>query len=803
MERVVAGMNERAMRMPPVLVLGLGGVGHRTVLYLKTLLVSLFGEVPTGIRLLAIDIDRENLSAPLGDDVISLEPDREFFCIGPVPVARIRQNLGNWPTIQSRLAPALQALPWVAVANAAQMIRPLGQLALQWQFPTVQEVVRAALWQLAARDNQADGARQVDLGQGFKVFVIGSLVGGTHSGMFIDVAALARSEVEALGVAADASMIVGIGMLPGAFRNVSAPNLVPNATYALEELDRIERGRGFVAEYRNGLRINLAHAPFDMYLVVDGVDEGGRVWLSRDDLCRMVARSVWLLSASRLGEQGDAIMDNFLAALHGRSQDGHARIFGSIGCAEIRFPADDIIRVCGARSAQAALALLQREPSREDVANEVEAWVRGLGLAADTVLDTIGRDENGAPMAVDLAVPSFLTTMPDDQTPQAALQYVGDYHRVKVQGDYRTASRTASEVLAQQTSVALTARMENAVKTPGVGLQQAIAVMVKVDERLAAAMTALQDKRQAKLAEVSALEIEVDQAADALRRATQAMWPFRGGKIRAACEHYFRVAQELETARLDAMLLERASATLSAIQTTAHGLTQGYALAQGQLRGAERRLAQIEASGLDALDPRNGQALFSVVDRELIDHLYASHDPTAETVMQALIASAGPGGVVTWGGMEVNTLTEALLTVAEKPFARVADITVEDAIRQHPEVTPLARRAALLEGARPSWTYDPVRIVDGDEPQRIVLLGVTDQEASLYRVDETQGISVVSTGDPHSLTALVIAAGLPLTALQAWPEWARVTHGPNRNPVLYSTFPPSMNGGGSDDSEKS
>lgn len=800
MDRVNNGAEvDAAVRTQPLLVIGLGGQGHRAVLNLKSHLASVFGRVPDGVRLLVIDIDQENLSVTAGERTVRLVPEHEVFCIGPIPVASIRKHLGNWPTIEQRLAPALRAIPWVAVANAAQMLRPLGQLAFQWQFPRIQETVRSALWQLASRDNQGrlDG-RLVDPGQGFKVFVIGSLVGGTHSGMFIDVAALVRSEMEALGVVADSSMIVGIGMLPGAFRGISAPNLIPNAFHALQELNSVESGTRFTHEYRNGMRVDLTHPPFDLYLVVDGVDERGRAWGSRDHLSRMLSRAVWLLAASRLGEQGDAIMDNFLALLHGYSQDGQARIFGSIGCAEIVFPAPTVIRLCAARSGRHVIARLLQSAWQERVDEDAGVWCQTLGLSPDALLGALARDENGALMAVDLAMPSFLTATPDDQTPQTAIQYVADYHRLRVQDDYRRDCWRNAETLAEAATTGLADRAENTVRTPGLGMGHAQRVLAQVAETLSAWQGQINEQRRSRLSDVAQLELEADQAADALRRAALSLWPLRRGRITSACEKYFQVSQELESARLEAMLLDRAGAVLSQVQDEARDLGREYATVDARLRAVATRLAAIERAEQQALQDQASHPLLSLVDDAMVDRLYADHNSGVDAAAQAVLATAKPT-TRNWASATDDALTEAILRVASQPFNAISQVTAEQAVQWRSEISPMQRRAALLEDALPSWTYDAVRLKDGEDPHRIVLVGVEDQARSIYGADEVSSISVVSTGDPHAITALTLAAGLPVTALQAWPEWQRITESGKRNPILFSTgvtqvAPPSTNG---------
>ncbi|MFQ6058273.1 MAG: tubulin-like doman-containing protein, partial [Anaerolineae bacterium] len=247
-------------------------------------------------------------------------------------VARIKRNLDNLPTICNRL-PCLRDLPPIAAARAAKQLRPIGQLAFQWRFPRIHALVRDVLWTLAGRDHRGDEDMAVDPSRGLKIIQVGSVCGGTNAGMLIDQGYLVRSELEALGTLGDACTVIGMGMLPGAFRGVDGPNLVPNTVASLMELESVTMDGNLPLTYRDGTVVEPARPPFDMYLLVDAVDEGGRVWVSRDDLCRMVARAILVLAATRLGEQSEGELDNLDEVLSQRTPDGHGTFFGSLGLA--------------------------------------------------------------------------------------------------------------------------------------------------------------------------------------------------------------------------------------------------------------------------------------------------------------------------------------------------------------------------------------------------------------------------------------------------------------------------------------
>lgn len=444
----VAGNGAPSFVGQPCLVVGTGGIGHRIVLALKALLVDIFGSVPAGIRLLVFDIDDENLSMRVGNRLVALEREVELFCLGPVPVARIKRNLDNLPTIRDRL-PCLRDLPPMAAVWAGKQLRPLGQLAFQWRFPRIHGLIRDAIWTLAGRDQRGDEDLVVDPSRGLKVIQVGSNCGGTNAGMFIDLGCLLRNELEGLGTLGDACTIIGVGMLPGAFRGIIGPNLVPNTVASLMELEWATMDGDLSLTYRDGTVVKPARPPFDMYLLVDAVDEGGRVWISRDDLCRMVARAILVLAATSLGEQQEGELDNLDEVLSQGTPDGHGTFFGSLGLATLEFPAETIVEFFSARHAQAVIAEGLLRPADPRVPeDDAVAWLQAQNLSADALVAELARDKDGLPMAVVVQVPASLRRLPDHQIPQEAIQFVQAYTRLRLDGDYRAWARNNAEALA-------------------------------------------------------------------------------------------------------------------------------------------------------------------------------------------------------------------------------------------------------------------------------------------------------------------------------------------------------------------
>lgn len=757
----------------PCLVIGGGGMGHRAVLAFKAQLMAAFGETPAGIRLLAFDIDDENLALRVNGRQVALERDAELFCLGPIPVARIKQNLKNLPTIEERL-PSIHDLPPIAAARAAKQVRAVGNLALQWRISQVRKVIQNALWQLAGRDNRGDEHMTIDPSRGLKVIQVGSICGGTNAGMFIDMGLLVRSELEALGTLGDACTVIGIGMLPGAFRGVQGPNLAPNAVASLLELEAITMNGRTPLRYRDGAVIDPTRPPFDMYLLVDAVDEGGRVWVSTDELCQMTARAALVLAASQLGEQGEGELDNLDEVLSQRTDDGHGTFFGSLGLSALEFPAETLHDLFTAQFAHRLLreGLLRRDRTQQqEQAKAALGWLQAQGLAPSALLGEIGRDETGAPLAVTVSeAPASLQRVPEHQTAQEAMQYVQTYARVRLDGDFRAAARRNGQALHAHATRQLHAHIHGVLNDPQQGVASAQAFVAELARRLGELQAFCTGRIKAVHDAQTGAEQEVEQTTGELIRAPEAVWPFRRTRIAAALDRYLQANQTMLAARLEGVVLDQASSLATALAREAAEQERQLGLLQGRLEAAAALLEQQTREQRSRLARRRGHPALDLLDAGYLGQLYQSHAPSVSAGLNTLLAGAGREGIAAWRTLDPATLAAAIQQAgAANSFTALRAMTVEQAIAERDDYSPAARLAALLDEARPAWNIDETRLPGGDASlRRITVVGVPDHTRTLFRGATRQ---LVSIHTPHTILALSLTVGAPYTALQAWPAY--------------------------------
>lgn len=256
-----------------VVAIGVGGSGKRSLTFLKERLLESYGEVPDRIILLSLDTD-------------DLREDDEFAGVRLSPAVDSRGRSAEYRAITTQAGVTLNTvftdirsgrtadyMDWVEynkldrilaptekdIRGGAQQRRPIGRMALFLRYRDIYGYIRQAISQMYAdirtgSDEEQELAAQTVSEEGKRlVFIIGSVAGGTGSGMFIDVANLVRTAINSNRVWQSTS-VSGIIVLPDAFSSFvgfmdDPTNLKPNSFAALRELDRFMRSHSAQLPY--------------------------------------------------------------------------------------------------------------------------------------------------------------------------------------------------------------------------------------------------------------------------------------------------------------------------------------------------------------------------------------------------------------------------------------------------------------------------------------------------------------------------------------------------------------------------
>ena len=757
---------ERGLRR--ALVIGLGGSGVIALTHLKALCVRAYGAdgPPSRIRFLAFDTAEELVTVPVGEHLVSLEAGREFFHIGHTPVGSILRNIERQTAVQERLGESIRTLPAITLRNGSKQNRLLGLLALLWRWSEVEERLHDAIWSLAGREI----LDQDNVGQprGINVFIVNSLGGGTGSSMFLDVAYLVRELFDELGDLGEFCYLTGVGLLPQAFVGIRGPNLVPNTVAALKELNHCMLQGGFHCRYPNGRVIHNLQAPFNLYYLVDGVDERGQVWRGQNEVCAMIAQGLFLQIGSQMGQKGENDFDNLDEVLAGRTPTGEGTFCASFGLASMSFDAQQVVAQCARRQAVRLIGEgLLRTPAAAAVVRQAEEFLQGQRLDGDSLRARLAQDDQGVPLAVNLDPPAWLTRLDPAAQPAEALRYAREYDQARLRTDY--ARWIEGHVTTRSESLA--AEMEALVRTASheQGIAHGLALVQELRRQLAAVGEAVERRRAAQVAAEEQAEAELPHLEDSLLQSAEGNWLVRKPRVARALNRYLTTAQEACGARLERLLAEGALALVWHLERALQRWEKDLQRLAGRLRSIAQRLAADTLAGTASTGGIGTLSTVNLAEEGYVLQLFERYAPSARQTMAELVSAPG-FDLHTWAELPPAELQKQMLAVSEPPFAPIGELRVEDVLTERrEEMSPPARLEQMLNLAVPSWSLDRARLNEGgNHLVSITVLGVTDENRSIYA---DRAAMLVSTHDPHRLVTFVATIGAPHVALQQYPAW--------------------------------
>jgi hypothetical protein len=244
----------------------------------------------------------------------------------------------------------------------------------------------------------------------------------------------------------------------------------------------------------------------------------------------------------------------------------------------------------------------------------------------------------------------------------------------------------------------------------------------------------------------------------------------RDGRVRATLDAFTKAAQALLDARRQHGLIRGQLAVWGDIDAELEALDRLIDGLSGRLAVIARRLEADTTEEMRRLSA--GDAItISLADESYVRTLYRRFC-SPDLAFMSLAAFDRPEArvrPVDLAALNTTDLARSLVVAATELFVPVARLTVDEVVNERAaEVGPRARRQQLFDRATPSWNIDRTRLPDGgDGLVRLEILGVPDSRQTSFSEEPM----LVSTGDPHRITALVIVAGAPATALQQYDRY--------------------------------
>jgi len=388
----------------PTLYIGVGGTGIQVLRRLKRKLLDtgwadVDGKTTVGHEFVYIDADNASFSEE--DDALNIAEvmERETILIGKEEISSVIKNRRNLDYLNYRFPIGELSdkhLSNLRDGTGAGQIRGVGAFAYTISYMnSVKSKLSDAITELK---NPARIAKAIDLlksatrGTFIRVYVVGSLAGGTGSGCFLDVAMEIKSSL------GEDCRLIGVFTLPEGYHRimkdspVNQKRIYANTYAALKELSyaqgkigNFKRNEFLDYDYGStGGKISLP--PSDkLFHVVNLFDvnrkEGYESLPNLESLYSMISSTIYQSVATPFGAKEDT-----------EAVNANPMISAS-ATAELVFPVDRIIRYCRLRSMadyieKRLIVSVENQGQAEDVADSVDNF-----LAKNNLEERFGRDQ--------------------------------------------------------------------------------------------------------------------------------------------------------------------------------------------------------------------------------------------------------------------------------------------------------------------------------------------------------------------------------------------------------------------------
>lgn len=360
----------------PTLVIGLGGTGYQIVKRLKQLFKKRYNTENLPIRYLLVDTD---LKSFLDDSVKNNEKCQLRFGEGiknTLDWAYKNPNF-DWLPQNPKITPDF----FTSTDQGAGLVRPIGRMYLCKNAKLVYDNLQTA------KNDLVDLHKVLtDLGENYlenidrhKVYICGSLAGGTGCGTFLDVAVMVSKIFNR-----DNTNIIGMFTLESCYDDKLSSDLdaqnrsKANCYAALKELEFYMSSvtnfddKKYTFKYSNIGEIKLDRKLLDICYLIENKNEMGGVLTNIEDIYDLCSLQLFQEIGTTLGSQLRADYANFIC----KDKDPvlkKDRHFSTFSSSSMEFPAENLINYCTYRFAEDLLEKLGKEFEKDEELFDKEA----------------------------------------------------------------------------------------------------------------------------------------------------------------------------------------------------------------------------------------------------------------------------------------------------------------------------------------------------------------------------------------------------------------------------------------------
>jgi Tubulin like len=357
--------NQQTRAIKKTIIIGLGGTGRDVLMRIRRFIIDKYGKLSNLpiVSFVHIDTDKNAFNSSglptgnsyHGEDILLSAAERVFINMNAQDVNNLTYELEHktlfespFSHIESWLDPRLKK-QITAIENGAGGIRPVGRLAFFHNYQKIKEAIEAAERRTAGHESfmfsgKVNG-QSFNVQEGLNVFIVGSLCGGTGSGIFLDMAYTLRhilqqtTEYTSFGYLVISPKLYGDGAIMKA-----------NTYAALKELDHYtNESNSFQACYdkQNFVNIDEKRSPFDFAYLVSNRTAGDYQINNKGKLCNVIAYKIFLDFADELSPHIKSNRDNYKDPMI--RKDNHpfqmCQGYMSFGLARIYFTRDRIVQI--------------------------------------------------------------------------------------------------------------------------------------------------------------------------------------------------------------------------------------------------------------------------------------------------------------------------------------------------------------------------------------------------------------------------------------------------------------------------
>jgi hypothetical protein len=380
------------------LLIGVGGTGHKILLDVRRRLLQKYGslsKLPI-VSFLLIDTDQAIFGKnPNYSDEANLD-NADKIHTSVYGVEQLRKNLREYPHLRDWLDPKILSGD---IHQGAGAVRARGRLSFFWNYEQISKRIQEEAVEITKDSSKAAAIKNgLQVSEGVTVYVVGSLLGGTGSGMFLDLAYSVKDLLKSQRMLET----VGIFSIPPNTAAVAVDNR-PNAYASLLELNHYtDISTTFTAQYKPdqpGLNNGEGYPepPFRYCYLADTSSPSANLG-SIDKLVEMLGHSIFLDLTSEFQRQKKSNRDNFDQFLTVPDDLGCPQNYLAMGLAAIHFPKDKVMHACSSRLARQIVTRWTEPLTRvSNVGAFTEAEIGRLGLDPNEVRRqlTIANAETG------------------------------------------------------------------------------------------------------------------------------------------------------------------------------------------------------------------------------------------------------------------------------------------------------------------------------------------------------------------------------------------------------------------------